>query len=262
MRTNCADEFVSFAEKVTDAARGVVLKHFRNLKSIDYKSDGSPVTIADRDTEAVIRQMIADQYPTHGIIGEEHDLFPSTDPWTWVIDPIDGTRSFITGQPTFGCLIALLYKNEPVLGVIDMPALNERWIGIAGKGSMHNGSNCESTGQKRLSEATLFATSIDMFTNIERQQFDRLSNLARFRSFGTDCYAYGLLASGYADIVMESDMANYDFLALVPIVEGSGGCISDWNGKPLNLFSGKQVLATASPYLHEQCLALIDTALT
>ena len=138
-----------------------------------------------------------------------------------------------------------------------MPALNERWLGVSGKPSLHNGDDCQSNAQKRLTEATVFATSIDMFTEIERQQFDRLSTTARFRNFGADCYAYGLLASGHADIVMESDMSIYDFLALVPVIEGSGGCISDWHGKPLNDLSGRQVLATANPTLHEQCLGVL-----
>jgi len=144
-----------------------------------------------------------------------------------------------------------------VLGIIDMPALNERWLGVTGKRSFHNGDHCQSNDRKLLAEATVFATSIDMFTDTERQQFDRLSTAARFRNFGADCYAYGLLASGHADIVMESDMSIYDFLALVPVIEGSGGCISDWHGKPPNDHSGRQVVATANPTLHEQCLAMI-----
>ena len=260
MRTTCIDEFICFAEELADAARVVALKYFRNLVSIEYKRDGSPVTAADREAEAVIRQMIAERYPAHGVAGEEYGRISSVGPWSWVIDPIDGTKSFVTGRPTFGCLIALLYEHQPVLGVIDMPALNERWLGVAGKPSTLDGNNCQSSERKHLAEATIFATSIDMFTDSERQQFDRLSAGARFRSFGADCYAYGLLASGHTDIVMESDMSTYDFLALVPVIEGSGGCISDWHGRPLNDHSGRQVLATANPTLHEQCLAMIRTS--
>ena len=260
MQTTGTDELICFAEELADAARVVALKYFRNLKSIDYKKDGSPVTTADREAEAVIRQMIAKRYPAHSVVGEEHGRLSSSGPWSWVIDPIDGTRSFITGMPTFGCLIALLHEHRPLLGIIDMPALNERWLGVTGKPSTHNGNHCESSGLEHLSEATIFATSIDMFTEIERQQFDRVSTAARFRSFGTDCYAYGLLASGHSDIVMESDMSTHDFLALVPVIEGSGGCISDWCGKPLNDLSGKQVLATANPTLHEQILAMISAS--
>ena len=260
MRTVCPDEFPDFAEELADAARAIALKYFRNLRSIEYKRDGSPVTAADQEAEAVIRQMIAERYPTHGVTGEEYGHMSSDGPWSWVIDPIDGTRSFITGRPTFGCLIALLYEYRPVLGIIDMPALNERWLGVTGKPSLYNGDHCQSSDRKRVAEATILATSIDMFTDSERQQFDRLSTAARFRSFGTDCYAYGLLASGHSDIVMESDMSTHDFLPLVPVVEGSGGCISDWHGEPLNLFSGRQVLATANPALHQQCLTMIGAS--
>ena len=258
MRTACPDEFICFAEELADAARVVALKYFRNLGSIEYKRDGSPVTAADREAEAMVRQMITERYPAHGVVGEEHGSVSSDGPWSWVIYPIDGTQRFIHGQPTFGCLIALLYEHQPVLGIIDMPALNERWLGVTGKPSTHNRDHCQSSDRKLLAEATVFATSIDMFTDAERQQFDHLSAAARYRNFGADCYAYGLLASGHADIVMESGMSIYDFLALVPVIEGSGGCISDWHGKPLNDLSGRQVLATANPALHEQCLAMIS----
>jgi histidinol phosphatase-like enzyme (inositol monophosphatase family) len=260
MWASYTNEFACFAEELADAARAVALKHFRNLGAIDYKEDGSPVTPADRETEAVIRQMIGERYPTHGVVGEEHGHMPSESPWLWAIDPIDGTRSFITGRPTFGCLIALLFEHQPVIGVIDMPALDERWLGITDKPSTHNGRQCQSNSRRLLKESTVFATSIDMFNDNERKQFDRLSAEARFRNFGADCYAYGLLASGYADIVMESDMSIHDFLALVPVIEGSGGCITDWHGKPLNFLSGNQVLATANSSLHKQCLSIIVNA--
>ena len=250
-------EFAMFAGELAESARKVSIKHFRNLESVEYKKDGSPVTVADHDTEEMVRQMIAHRYPDHTIVGEEHGSVSSSGPWTWVIDPIDGTRSFITGKPTFGCLIALLYENRPVIGIIDMPALNERWTGIEGDLSVYNGSYCYSKKYQPLTKATVFATSIDMFSVDERRTFDRLSMSARFRNFGADCYAYGLLASGHVDIVMESDMANHDFLALVPVIEGSGGCITDWEGKKLTLFSGKQVLATANAALHQECLNLI-----
>lgn len=260
MQATCLDQFAYFVEELADAARSIAVTYFRNLGSVEYKGDGSPVTIADRETETMIRQMIVDRYPAHGVMGEEYGQIPSNGPWSWVIDPIDGTRSFITGRPMFGCLIALLYENQPVLGIIDMPVLNERWLGVTGKPSLHDGNRCESSSTQHIAEATVFATSIDMFTNSERRQFEHLSTAARFRSFGADCYAYGLLASGYADIVMEADMSIHDFLALVPIIEGSGGCISDWHGEPLDISSGRQVLATANPTLHQQCLAMIGVS--
>ena len=259
MEPSLDPDTIQFAEELADSARTVALRYFRNLESIEYKTDNTPVSIADRKTEARIRQSILERYPGHGVLGEEFGHNESESPWLWVIDPIDGTRSFITGKPTFGCLIALLYEHQPLLGIIDMPALDERWVGVKGLPSEHCGNLCQSRRTKRLSEATLFATSIDMFTDIERKQFDLLSSNIRFRNFGADCYAYGLLASGHTDIVMESDMAPHDFLALVPIVEGAGGCISDWQGNPLNFSSGKQILASANSVLHQQSLALLSS---
>ena len=135
MRAICTDEFICFAEELADAARVVALKYFRSLTTIEYKKDGSPVTEADREAEAIIRQMITERYPAHGVVGEEHGPVSPDGPWSWVIDPIDGTQRFIHGQPTFGCLIALLHEHQPLLGIIDMPALNERWLGVTGKPS-------------------------------------------------------------------------------------------------------------------------------
>ena len=253
-------DMIDFAKTLADVARHNIMQTFRDLSSIEFKEDGSPVTVADIETEAKIRRLIENTYPGHAIYGEEHGHTHSDSRWTWVIDPIDGTRSFITGQPTFGSLIALLYDQKPMLGIIDMPALEERWIGIINQPTSHNGRACQTNSKKSIEEATIFATTIDMFTAEELKHFERVSNEGRFRSFGLDCYAYGLLASGYADIVMESDLAIHDFLALVPIVSGAGGCISDWSGKPLTFSSGKQVLATANPTLHSICLRIIRDA--
>ncbi len=259
MKPDDIKELINFGEELANLARESVLKYFRRLESIDYKRDRTPVTVADREAESVIRQRISQLYPTHGIVGEEYGHTPADGPWCWVIDPIDGTRSFVAGRPTFGCLIAVLHDNQPILGIIDMPALNERWTGVNREPTFYNGEPCATSKCNHLPEAIVFATSMDMFTEDERKQFDRLSGAARFRSFGADCYAYGLLSSGYIDVVMESDMFAYDYLALVAVVEGSGGCISDWQGRPLDLSSGKQVLATASQELHQQCLNIIGS---
>ena len=258
MNPNLLTEFSLFGQHLADHARDIALSFFRNLKSVQYKKDNSPVTMADREIETKIRELIMEKYPKHAVFGEECTPISSEEPWTWVIDPIDGTRSFISGKPTFGCLIALLYEQKPMLGIIEMPALKERWLGVYESNSTHNGISCYTNQSRALSEATVFATSIDMFETNEQTAFDHVSLNAQFRNFGADCYAYGLLASGYTDIVMESSMAIHDFLALVPVVEGAGGCISDWQGKPLNFGSGKQVLATANSSLHEECLHLIN----
>ena len=248
---------VRFAELLADTARQITLRHFRCLDVIETKEDATPVSVADRETERAIRSLISLNYPTHGIEGEEFAATQADSPWLWVIDPIDGTKSFVTGKPTFGCLIALLYENEPQLGIIDMPALSERWLGVAGQTTQFNSATCATRTTENLSEATLYATTIDMFAGPQLGIFDSISRSARFRHFGGDCYAYGLLAAGHVDLVMEAGLKRHDYLALAPVIKGSGGCISDWRGEPLGRYSGDTVLASANQRLHEQVLAMI-----
>ncbi|MCH2493635.1 MAG: histidinol phosphate phosphatase [Gammaproteobacteria bacterium] len=247
-----------FAENAMDLASAISLRYFRSLEVVETKPDNTPVTVADREVEQMLRDLIAKHYPDHGICGEEYSTTQSHSPWTWVIDPIDGTKSFATGNPTFGCLIALLHHGIPCLGIIDMPALHERWIGIGGQTSRFNGNTCKTSDKTDLAHATLYATTIDMFTQANLVAFESVSQLTQFRHFGGDCYAYGLLASGYVDLIMEADMKAHDYLALVPVVEGAGGYISDWQGHSLRLDSGGTVLASANQTLHEKALAIID----
>lgn len=245
---------IDFAEKLADAAREHALKHFRNIASVDRKADASPVTIADHEIEAVLRGQIAATYPDHGIVGEELGETNADRPWAWVIDPIDGTKSFATGKPTFGTLIALMYESEPQLGIIEHPALDERWLGVKGRRSECCRGPCQTRTTEHLSDATLYATTVDMFSGRESAIFEHVSRQVNFRCFGADCYAYGLLASGLVDIVMEADLKPHDFIALVPVVEGAGGCITDWEGKPLRFESTGQVLASANLTLHSLVL--------
>ncbi len=248
---------IRFAESLADHARQITEKFFRQDHGVSAKSDGTPVTVADLEIEQHLRATIAQHYPEHGVYGEEEGLSGADTHWLWVLDPIDGTKSFTTGKPTFGCLIALLYQRKPVLGVIDMPALNERWIGIAGHATRHNGQPCNTASTATLAQATLNATTPDMFDPQEWRQFTKMSKAVRFRQFGTDCYAYGLLALGFTDLVMEAGLGCFDYLALVPVVEGAGGCISDWHGQPLTFDSAGQALASANPTIHAQALRLI-----
>ncbi len=251
-------QYVPFVNKLADAARNQVMQYFKTDVASEQKSDQTPVSIADRETEQLMRELISTRFPDHGIVGEEFDTVNSDSDLCWVLDPIDGTKSFLTGKPTFGVLIALLYKNKPVLGVIDTPVLKERWLGIDKHGSTYNAETCNTSKNKSLAHAWVHATTIDMFNDDERIVFDAVTKNARGRLFGADCYAYGLLASGHADIVMEAAMAPYDYLALAPVVENAGGCMTDWNGLALTLNSGTQVLATACETLHEQILTIIN----
>lgn len=247
-----------FAQSLADEARKISLNFFRREIIVTKKSDGTSVTEADLLVESKLRQMISERFPDHNIYGEEQHLLDRKSDWTWVIDPIDGTKSFITGQPTFGCLIGLLNLDKPVLGIIEMPALKERWMGSVGKTTTFNGIGCKTSSVYSLAESTLTATSPDMFNTQEWAVFSKLSSAVKFRFFGNDCYSYALLSLGFIDLVMEADLGLYDFLPLVPIIIGAGGSITDWQGKELTFKSGSQVLASANPALHSQALALIN----
>jgi histidinol phosphatase-like enzyme (inositol monophosphatase family) len=247
-------EFINTALAAVDKARLITGRYFRTKLEVDSKQDRSPVTVADRETEQAIADIIMQQHPDHGFFGEEGGDQSSAQEWRWIIDPIDGTKSFATGKPTFGTLVALLHEEIPVLGIIDHPALNERWIGIKDQVTTFNGAPCQVSQSETLAESTIYATTLDMFDDRSFDQYSKLSKACKFRAFGGDCYSYGLLASGFTDLVCEADLKPYDYFALVPVVEGAGGIISDWQGKSLALDSGDQVLASANSSLHQAAI--------
>ena len=253
--------FADFATKLADQARDITQRYFRQPQDISRKSDGTPVTIADLEIEQKARLMIADRYPDHGVYGEEEGEANTDSEWLWVIDPIDGTKSFATGKRTFGCLIALLQNRRPVMGIIDMPSLDERWLGIQDQPTLYNGRICRSAATHSLEDATLNATTPDMFSPEEWRVFSRMSEVVRFRQFGADCYAYGLLACGFTDLVLEAGLGRFDYLALVPVIEGAGGCISDWQGHPLTFDSAGQALASANKTLHARALDFLGSTI-
>lgn len=250
----------AFAESLATGVRQVSRRWFRHTLQVDTKADESPVTIADREVEAALRRHIAERFPEHGILGEELGRSHVDAEYVWSLDPIDGTRSFITGHPLWGTLIALLHRGTPVLGVIDMPVLDERWIGIAGEPTRLNGARCHTSDRRRLADASLYSTSPDLFRDLESVAFERLSRAVHMRRFGGDCYSYALLASGHVDLVLETDLQPYDYLALTPVIEGAGGTITDWSGRALDMRSDGRVLAAANAELHAQALAVVATA--
>lgn len=250
-------EFSDFAAALADGAREIALNYHRLPKKQWTKSDDTFVTEVDLEIETFMHGQISDQYPDHGFFGEEFGDRSKKRRFTWCIDPIDGTEPFIFGLPTFGVLIALTLDSRPIVGVIESPAMKERWRGAAGFATTWQNKSCVTNGDARLDNAVVLATSIDMFSQEEKIIFDAVTSHAKRRRFGADCYAYGLLSCGSIDIVMESDMKPYDMMALVPVVEGANGIISDWEGNPLTLSSGRQVLASANPELHKKCLDII-----
>ncbi len=240
-------------EDALDRASRVVLSHFRSPLAVGIKDDDTPVTEADRQAEEVMRAIIAERFPRHGIYGEEQGR-TAGDIGTWVIDPIDGTKSFITGNPLFGILIGFVRDGVVEAGGLAMPALNERWTAARGAPSRLNGHACSTKKTTHLAEASLLTSSPDFFSGEEYAAFERLSERVRYRRFGGDCYTYAMVAGGWADLVVESSLRPYDFLPLVPIVEQAGGVMSDWRGEALGLDSGGQVIAAATPQLHEAAL--------
>ncbi len=250
-------ELAAFAQALASEVRPLSLQWFRHALEVETKLDASPVTIADRGVEAALRQRIAARYPEHGILGEEMGNDHTEAEYVWAIDPIDGTRSFITGFPLWGTLLAVLHQGVPVLGVIDVPAMDERWVGCAGSITRLNGRDCRTSRCAQIAQASLYSTSPDIFSGDDRVAFERVSRAAGMRRFGSDCYGYALLASGHVDLVMESDLQPYDYLALVSVVENAGGVITDWTGRALGMHSDGRVLAAANAELHRQALAMI-----
>jgi inositol-phosphate phosphatase/L-galactose 1-phosphate phosphatase/histidinol-phosphatase len=249
--------FIGLAEQLAEAARGVVMPHFRKPLAIDAKPNQSPVTIADKQAEAAMRELIEAAYPDHGIIGEEFPNARTDAEFVWVLDPIDGTQSFVTGKPVFGTLIALMQGGRAVLGVLDMPALDERWIGIEGLSTTFNAKPVTTRACEGIGEAWLYATSPHMFKDADFPDFERLRKASWRTVYGAECMAYGLLTNGYVDMVCEGTMELYDFAPMIPIIEGAGGVITDWQGRALGANSDGNVIASGDKRIHAAALELL-----
>jgi len=255
MNNKVTDEHIKVAIQAADAARKVTLKFFRQPLDIIQKLDDSPVTIADRETEYLIRDIIKTAFPDYGFYGEETGQTNTHKDWTWVVDPIDGTASFSTGKPTFGTLIALCYQGKPQLGIIDHAALDDRWIGIKGKATTYNGTPVKANpNNTELANATAYTTTPRMFTSETMPRYLALADQCQFTIFGADCMAYGLVASGFTDLIIEADLKPYDYMAVAPVIEGAGGVISDWEGNKITLETDDQILVAANPQLHKTAL--------
>jgi len=255
--------YLDFARELAIVAGAAILRHFRVAIEVENKGDArdyDPVTEADRAAERVIREGIGRRYPGHGIRGEEHGLSGGGSPLTWVIDPIDGTRSFVLGQLHWGTLIALNDGARPVLGVMHQPFVGETFsavVGGAARWQRGGASRALRTRRcPRLEEAMLACTTPEMFESArEREAFDRVRSRVRLTRFGSDCYGYCLLAMGLIDLVVEADLQAYDVQALIPIVEGAGGVITRWDGSACD--EGGGVVACGDPALHGEVLRLL-----
>jgi inositol-phosphate phosphatase/L-galactose 1-phosphate phosphatase/histidinol-phosphatase len=254
------DELAHFAHRLADLAAVVQRRYFRQPVAVDTKADQSPVTIADREAEARMRDLIRSVYPAHGILGEEHGADALDAELVWVLDPIDGTKSFIAGRPLFGTLVGLLEAGRPVLGIIDQSILHERWVGVSGRQTTLNGAAVGARPCAGLADAVLMTTSPLQFHGDDRRAFDRLTDAVRQASFGGDCYAYALVATGFVDLVVEAGLKPYDFAAIIPVIEGAGGQLTDWEGGALGLGSDGRVIASGDARTHEAARRLLAGA--
>jgi histidinol phosphatase-like enzyme (inositol monophosphatase family) len=260
----CPEEFLDLAGRLAAAARAVAQRHFREDLPVEDKADESPVTRADREAETAMREIIAAAHPDHGIHGEEFGVENAGAEFVWVLDPIDGTKRFITGNPLFGCLVALLQGGRPILGLIDMPILEERWLGASGHATTFSDRKGAREARVRpcaeLDAATVLATSPDMFMGADAPAFERLRRAAKLTLYGGDCFNYGLLASGFSDIVIEANLAPYDHLAHAPIIAGAGGVMTDWQGRPTSLETDGRVLCAGDRRCHDLAISLLQSA--
>lgn len=248
------DNLVHLATYLADQARAVSRAHFRTPLPVDLKPDQTPVTKADKEVEALLRRIIETERPLDGIVGEEEGEKPSRNGYTWVLDPIDGTKSFTIGRPTFATLIALCHNDEPVIGVIDQPIASERWIGAKGCPTTFNGSLVSTRACADLKQA-IAATGTA--AQIGQTRHDKIAAATRYMVYQGDAYFYGLLSNGFIDLIVEDHMGLYDFLALAPVINGAGGMVTDWNGSPLTLKSGKTVIAAGDARIHQKAIELI-----
>jgi histidinol phosphatase-like enzyme (inositol monophosphatase family) len=245
------DLLIAAACAAADVAGAVIRPFFRAGVATVQKSDRSPVTIADRTAEQAMRAVLSERFPDHGILGEEFGLDRPEAPLCWVLDPIDGTRAFISGRPTFGTLIALFQDNRPIIGVIDQPVTGERWIGALDRKTIFRGPLGGAAGCRpcpSLSDAELSCTSPEMF-GADMPRFERLRQAVRRNYWGGDCYAHGLVALGQIDIVAECDNKVWDWGALVPVIEGAGGSVTDWQGRALRPNGDGRVLSVGDKTL-------------
>ncbi len=251
----CPAEYIDIAGKLADAARPIAQKYFRAPLDIETKSDDTPVTRADREVEAVMREILRDSFPEHGIVGEEMGGVPAPDGVQWILDPIDGTSAFASGVAMFCTLIGLAVDGEFVLGLVDQPVSGERWLGAAGRETTLNDAPARVSGCTELATARLFTTAPEYYSRDGAlAAFHRVRDKVRFTRYGTDCYALGLLASGHADLVIETGLHVWDFAAPVAVVQQAGGVMTDWQGKPLTPQSDGSIVAASTPALHEAAL--------
>ena len=244
---------LSFAKLAAEIAQGF----FRKPIEISFKDDESPVTFADKTIENRIRDAIGAKYPDHGIFGEEYGIANGDHNEMWVVDPIDGTRSFLSGHPLYGFLLAYLEGGDPQFGIIGMPAMNEIYCGVKGGGATLNCAPIQASTQTKLENAILYVNEGDKIYDAHPSIFARLMKSGQTRRFSYDCYPHALLAAGHVDAVIDYDLKPYDFLALGPVVEAAGGIMTTWSGEKLKMDYEGPIISAATPALHQQLMDIV-----
>ena len=256
-----AVDFSAFVDQLADTAGEAILPFFRTSLAVEDKSRGGafdPVTAADRAAESAMRALIRDKFPEHGVIGEEFGAERTDAEYVWVLDPIDGTKSFISGMPAWGTLIALTRFGEPVFGMMHQPFIGERFTGDGGAAQYRGPRGSRELHVRpcaNLGEALLFTTSPLLMNEADRGLFGRVEKVARLSRYGGDCYAYCMLAAGHVDLVIETELKPYDILPLIPIVRGAGGVVTTWDGNAPE--QGGRVVVAGDPRVHEAALRVL-----
>ncbi|MGA7807700.1 histidinol-phosphatase [Bradyrhizobium sp.] len=254
-------DFSAFIGRLATSAGETILPFFRTSLSIENKSSSrefDPVTEADRAAEAVMRRLIKANFPQHGIVGEEFGNEHEDADYVWVLDPIDGTKSFIAGFPVWGTLIALLHQGVPVFGMMHQPFIGERFSGDNGSANYQGPSGERKLAVRRcasLAEATCYTTSPLLMNDGDREAFGRVQSAVRLPRYGGDCYSYCMLAAGHLDLVVETELKPYDIAALIPIITGAGGVVTNWEGEPAQ--NGGRIIAAGDARVHEEAIKLL-----
>jgi histidinol phosphatase-like enzyme (inositol monophosphatase family) len=256
--TGLTDRLTRFAEKLADESRIILNDVAGKMPEVDIKSDLSYVTDTDRAVELRLREMIDDEFPDHGIHGEEFGSRGLDAEYVWVLDPIDGTAAFVAGIPVFGTLIGVARQGRPWIGVIDHPATAERWVGVAGESATLNGRPIRTRACTSLAPALMTNSNPDFFQPAERAAFETLRPQVRYTQYGGSCYAYGVLASGRTDLAIDGGLDPFDIFAPAAVIEGAGGVVTDWSGEGLTLGWNNLVLAAGDRDLHAHALSVLS----
>ena len=255
---NSLQEYLNFANKLADEAGIISMEYFRTSLDIENKSDESPVTNADKNTELKLRSMIEKEYPDHGILGEEFDSINPDAEFIWVIDPIDGTKSYLAGHKDFGNLISLTQNKKPIIGIINCPAHDERWVGAKNQNSTINKQSSKTSSVTKIEDAYFFSSGLYFDEPHLRNAVDKIKHKVKYYRYGGDCYMYGMVASGLIDFVIEDSLKVHDYMALVNVIEGSGGKVTDKFGNEITTDSRGSCIASANEKLHSELISLIN----